>query len=86
MHKCGFPPLPGLILVEEEEGRISTNISREIMPQEQTKVVIVGAGLVGSMAAIYMARLGYEVVVYEKRPGNDGLAIENFQMLTMNRY
>ncbi|PJF16851.1 Kynurenine 3-monooxygenase [Paramicrosporidium saccamoebae] len=36
---------------------------------EQNKVVIVGAGLVGSLAAIYMARLGHNVVVYEKRPG-----------------
>jgi kynurenine 3-monooxygenase len=33
------------------------------------RVVIVGAGLVGSLAAIYMARLGHEVVVYERRPG-----------------
>jgi flavin-dependent dehydrogenase len=33
------------------------------------KVVVIGAGLVGSMTAIYMARLGYDVVVYEKRPG-----------------
>ena len=33
------------------------------------KVIIVGAGLVGSLAAIYMARLGYTVEVFEKRSG-----------------
>ena len=31
------------------------------------KVVIVGAGLVGSLQAIYMAKKGYEVEVYERR-------------------
>lgn len=36
----------------------------------ETKVVIVGAGLVGSLAAIYMARQhGYSVEVFEKRSG-----------------
>lgn len=32
------------------------------------KIIIVGAGLVGSLLAIYMARRGYQVMVYEKRP------------------
>lgn len=32
------------------------------------KVVIVGAGLVGSLQAIYMAKKGFEVEVYERRP------------------
>ncbi|MFT7344467.1 MAG: kynurenine 3-monooxygenase [Lentimonas sp.] len=32
------------------------------------KVAIVGAGLVGSLHAILMAKLGYEVKVYERRP------------------
>ena len=36
---------------------------------DRERVVIVGAGLVGALAAIYMARLGYQVDVYEKRPG-----------------
>lgn len=31
------------------------------------KVVIVGAGLVGSLAAIYLAKRGFQVEVYEKR-------------------
>jgi len=32
------------------------------------KIIIVGAGLCGSMLALRMAQRGYEVVVYEKRP------------------
>lgn len=32
------------------------------------KVVIVGAGLVGSLQAIYMAKKGFRVEVYERRP------------------
>ncbi|MBL4707721.1 MAG: FAD-dependent monooxygenase [Flavobacteriales bacterium] len=32
------------------------------------KVIIVGAGLVGSLQAIYMAKKGFEVEVYERRP------------------
>lgn len=32
------------------------------------KVIIVGAGLVGSLQAIYMAKKGYKVEVYERRP------------------
>jgi kynurenine 3-monooxygenase len=33
----------------------------------QEKVIIIGAGLVGSLLAIYFARRGYDVDVYEKR-------------------
>src|SRR5687768_11134764 len=32
------------------------------------RVTIAGAGLVGSLAAIYLARKGFEVEVYERRP------------------
>lgn len=32
------------------------------------KVVIIGAGLVGSLQAIYMAKRGFQVKVYERRP------------------
>ena len=32
------------------------------------KVVIVGAGLVGSLQAVYMAKKGFKVQVYERRP------------------
>ena len=30
--------------------------------------VVVGAGLSGSLAAVYLAKRGYKVTVYEKRP------------------
>lgn len=33
------------------------------------KVVVVGAGPVGSLAALYAAQRGYEVEVYELRNG-----------------
>ena len=32
------------------------------------KVTIAGAGLVGSLEAIYLAKRGFEVEVYERRP------------------
>lgn len=37
-------------------------------PVAQTRVVIVGAGLVGSLLACYLGRRGYPVDVYERRP------------------
>ena len=33
------------------------------------KVVIVGGGLVGSLAAVFFAKRGWSVEVYEKRAG-----------------
>jgi hypothetical protein len=36
-------------------------------------VSIVGGGLVGSLAAVYMGNRGYEVHVYESRPGQHHL-------------
>lgn len=33
------------------------------------KIAVVGAGPVGSLAALYAAQRGYEVEVYELRPG-----------------
>jgi len=35
----------------------------------KVKIVIVGAGPVGSLAALYAARRGHNVEVYELRPG-----------------
>ena len=32
------------------------------------KIIIVGAGLSGSLLAIRLAELGYEITVFEKRP------------------
>ncbi len=37
-------------------------------PVDQTRVVVVGAGLVGSLLACYLGRRGYSVDVYERRP------------------
>lgn len=35
---------------------------------EQRKITILGAGLVGSLLSIFLARRGYEVTLYERRP------------------
>ena len=32
------------------------------------KVAVIGAGLVGSLQAIFLAKKGFEVEVYERRP------------------
>lgn len=37
--------------------------------ESNQKTVIIGAGPVGSLAALYAARRGHEVEVYELRPG-----------------
>lgn len=37
------------------------------------KIVIVGAGPVGSLAALYAAQRGHQVEVYELRPGKTNL-------------
>ena len=34
----------------------------------EKKVIIVGAGLVGSLWAVYMQKAGYKVTIYERRP------------------
>ena len=33
----------------------------------EKKVIIVGAGLVGSLWAIYLSKAGYKVSIYERR-------------------
>ena len=35
--------------------------------KEEKKVIIIGAGLVGSLWAVYMSKAGYKVTIYEKR-------------------
>lgn len=39
------------------------------------KVVVVGAGPVGALAALYAAHRGHEVVLYELRSGKSGVHI-----------
>jgi flavin-dependent dehydrogenase len=34
------------------------------------KITIIGGGLAGSLAAIYMAKRGFEVNLFERRPDN----------------
>jgi len=43
-------------------------ISNENWIEYMEKMVIVGAGLVGSLQAILLAKRGYQVEVYERRP------------------
>jgi kynurenine 3-monooxygenase len=40
-----------------------------ITMEAQGKIVVVGAGPVGALAALYAARRGYEVELYELRGG-----------------
>lgn len=49
------------------------------MPQ---KVVVVGAGPVGSLAALYAAVRGHEVEIYELRPGKLASSFKNFILTT----
>ena len=38
------------------------------MPLEQKNIAIVGSGLVGSLLAIYLRKMGHEVTVFDRRP------------------
>lgn len=38
------------------------------MPELSSKIVIIGAGLTGSLLALFLAKKGFSVQVYEKRP------------------
>lgn len=50
------------------------------MPAE--KIVIVGAGPVGSLAALYAAQRGYNVELYELRPGTYKTRLHNHQLFS----
>ena len=43
--------------------------------KRKSKITVVGAGLAGSLLSIYLARKGYNVDVYEKRPDMRKIAI-----------
>ena len=49
-----------------EDISVRSNYRRRIIMRK--KVTIAGAGLVGSLEAIYLAKRGFEVEVYERRP------------------
>jgi kynurenine 3-monooxygenase len=38
------------------------------MPTPGERITLIGAGLAGSLLAIYLARRGFRVDVYERRP------------------
>ena len=39
----------------------------KVNTQKEKKAIIVGAGLVGSLWAVYLSRAGYKVTIYERR-------------------
>jgi len=41
-------------------------LGRFIMEQNKSAIII-GAGLVGSLCAVYLSRAGYKVTIYERR-------------------
>ena len=43
--------------------------SGNITPQLQRKVVVIGGGPVGALAALYFSKAGWDVEIYELRPG-----------------
>jgi kynurenine 3-monooxygenase len=62
---------------------LSTKMSQdEIVSEAHNKVVISGAGLVGCLTAIYMAKRGFQVELYEGRP--DSRKLENQQGRSIN--
>ncbi len=51
---------------------------------ENVEIAVVGAGLVGSLAAIYMAKRGFEVDVFERRPDMRNEEIEAGRSINLN--
>jgi len=47
------------------------------------KIVVVGAGPVGSLAALYAAQRGHDVEIYELRPGK---VIHTWRLAAQMRY
>ncbi len=58
-----------LAICGEEFESIALTTQRNKMDQKREKIVIVGGGPVGSLAALYAAQRGHEVEVYELRSG-----------------
>jgi len=56
----------------------------EATEQRQVDILIVGAGLVGSLAAVFLARRGFEVEVYERRPDMRKVGISVGRSINLN--
>jgi kynurenine 3-monooxygenase len=54
---------------DSDQGNMSTEGTNTPMTGHRRRMVLVGAGPVGAMAAIYAAERGYDVEVYELRNG-----------------
>ncbi len=52
--------------------------------ERQVDVLIVGAGLVGSLAAVFLAKRGFEVDVYERRPDMRKVGISAGRSINLN--
>ena len=50
---------------------------------DKQKVTILGAGLVGSLAAVYLSKNGYQVQVFEKRPDPRKLIIDGGRSINL---
>lgn len=52
-----------------------SDLGKDPMPKQ--KIVVIGAGPVGALAAIYAAQRGHDVSVYELRNGENGCGVLN---------
>jgi kynurenine 3-monooxygenase len=52
--------------------------------ERNVDILVVGAGLVGSLAAVYMAKRGFNVDVYERRPDMRKVAISAGRSINLN--
>lgn len=52
--------------------------------EKQVDILIVGAGLVGALAAVYLARRGFNVEVYERRPDMRKVGISAGRSINLN--
>ncbi|MDZ4837035.1 MAG: NAD(P)/FAD-dependent oxidoreductase [Candidatus Melainabacteria bacterium] len=56
----------------------------EATDERQVDILIVGAGLVGSLAAVFLARRGFAVDVYERRPDMRKVGISAGRSINLN--
>lgn len=53
------------------------------MNQYKEKIILIGAGFSGSMLAILLARRGFDVEVYERRPDRRKETVDAGKLLTL---